>query len=119
MVSFGGSKFTNQKDAFAWIHSKISTDDVGLIADPHTVMEHVFSSLEGGGFMDSFLKLYKLKIETITQGLSMISFEKSIQKMLSTGNIKTIKDDSSYLDKIQTWSDWNFPETGIRQTLKD
>ena len=49
----------------------------------------------------------------------MTSFEKSILKVLSTGNIKVIKDDSSYLDKIQTWSDWDFPETGIRQTLKD
>ena len=47
VVSFGGSKFTNQKDAFAWIQTNISTDDVGLIVDPHTVMEHVFSSLEG------------------------------------------------------------------------
>ena len=39
--------------------------------------------------------------------------------MLSTGNIKLIKNDSSYLDKIQTWSDWDFPETIIGQTLKD
>ena len=69
--------------------------------------------------MNSFLKLYKLKIETITQGLSTTSFEKLIPKILSTGNTKVIKDDSSYLDKIQTWSDWDFPETIIGQTLKD
>ena len=69
--------------------------------------------------MNSFLKLYKLKIETITQGLSTTSFEKLIPKILSTGNTKVIKDDSSYLDKIQTWSDWDFSEIGIRQTLKD
>ena len=119
VVSFGGSKIMNQKDAFAWIYCNISTDDVGLIVDPHTVMEHVFSPLKGGDFINSFLKLYKLKIETIAQGLSMTRFEKLITKMLSTGNIKVIKDDSSCLDKIQIWNDWDFPEIGIRQILTD
>ena len=97
----------------------MSVDDVGLVVDPHIVFEHIYSAIEGKDFMDHFLKCYKLKIDTITQGLAMTSFERSLPKLLSSGSAKVIKDDASYLDKVSTWEDWDYPETGLRQILKD
>jgi hypothetical protein len=38
---------------------------------------------------------------------------------LSTGGSVVIKDDSSYLSKISNWSDWDYPHTGLCQTLTD
>lgn len=61
----------------------------------------MFALLEGDDFINSFLKLYKLKIKTINQGFSMTSFGKYIPKALSAENIKGIKGDSSYLEKIK------------------
>ena len=28
-----------------------------------------------------------------------------------------IKDDSSYLSRVPTWNDWDYPDTGLRQTI--
>ena len=64
IVSMGGYNFENIGDSIAWTKTYLSADDIGLIVDPHTVMEHIFSSVEGKDFMDSFLKIHKLKIET-------------------------------------------------------
>jgi hypothetical protein len=39
--------------------------------------------------------------------------------LLSTGGSVIIKDDLFYLSKILNWSNWNYPGTGLRQSLKD
>ena len=95
VVHMGGVKFD-------WIKTNIAIYDVGLIVDHHTVMEHILSALEGEDFINSFLKIHTLKIETITQGLAMINFERPVPKFLSSGYVRVIKDNSSYLDKVQS-----------------
>jgi hypothetical protein len=49
----------------------------------------------------------------------MSSFEQAIPKFLSTGGSVVIKDDSSYLSKISNWSNSDYPDTGLCQSLKD
>jgi hypothetical protein len=53
----------------------------------------------------------------MAQGYSMSSFEQAIPKLLSKAGSVVIKDDSSYLSRIPTWSDWDYPDTGLRQSL--
>ena len=72
----------------------MSVENVGLVVDPHTLLEHIASSIRGEDFMTYFCKLYKLKIDTISQGLSMTSFERPVPIFFSSGNIKVIKDDA-------------------------
>ena len=104
-----GSHFESLRDVVAWSKTHLADDDIGLIVYSHTVLEHVLSAVDGEDFMESFLKCYKLKIETITQGIAMITFERPIPKLFSTNATKVVRDDSSYLDKIATWDDWNYP----------
>ena len=80
----------------------MSVEYVDLVVDPHTILENIASSIRGENFMTSFCKLYKLKIDTISKGLSMTSFERLVPKVFSSGNIKVIKADVSYLDGIPT-----------------
>jgi hypothetical protein len=47
----------------------------------------------------------------------MTSFEQAIPKVLSKAGSAVIKDDSSYLSRIPTWSDWDYPDTGLCQSL--
>ena len=92
-------------------------EDVGLIVDPHTVIENVHFTLEGEAFIKAFLNVYKLKIETVSQRLAILSYEKPVSKILSTGAVKVIKNDMSFLDRIKTWDDFDHPETGTREIL--
>jgi hypothetical protein len=83
------------------------------------VFEHILANVSGGEFLKKFERVHKLNISTLAQGYSMSSFEQAIPKFLSTGGSVVIKDDSSYLSKISSWSDWDYPDTGLRQTLTD
>jgi hypothetical protein len=47
----------------------------------------------------------------------MTSFKQPIPKFLVKAGSTVIKDDSSYRKKIPTWSDWDYPNTGLRQSL--
>jgi hypothetical protein len=47
----------------------------------------------------------------------MSSFEQAIPKILSKSGTVVIKDDSSYLSWVPTWADYDYPDTGLRQTI--
>jgi methyl-accepting chemotaxis protein len=118
IVKFGGLNFDSLSQATAWISTNVASEDIGLVVDPHTVFEHMFANLSENDFLKSFERVHKLEISTLSQGYSMSSFEQPIPKLLSKAGSHVIKDDSSYLSKIVTWSDWDYPDTGLRQCLK-
>lgn len=68
--------------------------------------------------MNNFLRIYKLKINTLNQGLAMTSYERSVPKALSTGTLKVVRNDDSYFDRLKLWDDYDHPETGFRDVLK-
>jgi hypothetical protein len=117
VVKFGGLNFDSLAQATAWISTNVASEDIGLVVDPHTVFEHIYANLSGGDFLKSFERVHKLEISTLAQGYSMSSFEQPIPKILSKAGSFVIKDDSSYFSKIAMWSDWDFPDTGLRQIL--
>ncbi len=47
----------------------------------------------------------------------MSSFKQAIPKTLVKSGLVVIKDDPSYLSQIPTWGDWDYPDTGLWQTL--
>ena len=118
VVKFGGLNFDSLSQATAWISTNVAIEDIGLVVDPHTVFEHMFANLSENNFLKSFERVHKLEISTLSQGYSMSNFEQPIPKLLSKAGSHVIKDDSSYLSKIVTWSDWDYPDTGLRQCLK-
>jgi hypothetical protein len=118
VVKFAGLNLDSLSKARAWISSHVAIEDIGLVVDPHTVFEHIYANLSGGDFLKNFKRVHKLQILTLAQGYSMSSFEQAIPKVLSKAGSVVIKDDSSYLSCIATWSDWDYPDTGLRQLIK-
>jgi hypothetical protein len=117
VVKFGGLNLDSLSNATAWISLHVSIEDVGLVVDPHTVFEHIYANMTGGEFLKNFERVHKLEISTLAQGYSMSSFEQPIPKIFSKAGTVVIKDDSSYLSRVVTWDDWDYPDTGLRACL--
>ena len=117
-VTYGGVTWESPDDAELWINSEMSVSAAGLIVDPHIVMEHVMANVAGGKFLDIFLKTHKLHIHNLAQGYAMSSYEQPVPKFFSSGSLKVIMGDTSHLDKIPTWDEWDYPTTGLRDVLK-
>jgi hypothetical protein len=117
VVKFAGLNLDSLSKAKSWINTHVSVEDVCLVVDPHTVFEHIYANLNGGEFLKNFERVHKLNISTLSQGYSMSSFEQAIPKIFSKAGSVVIKDDSSYLSRVPTWNDWDYPDTGLRQTI--
>jgi hypothetical protein len=61
--------FDSIRKASAWLSINVSTVDDGLIVDPHTVFEHIFSEANGDDFLNNFERAHKLQILTLQQGV--------------------------------------------------
>jgi hypothetical protein len=118
VVKFAGLNLDSLSKARAWISSHVAIEDIGLVVDPHTVFEHINANLSGGDFLKNLKRVHKLQISTLAQGYSMSSFEQAIPKILSKAGLVVIKYDSSYLSCVATWSDWDYPDTGLQQSIK-
>ena len=77
-VSYGGTIFKSKLEAKQWINAKLLVHDAGLIVNPHTVMEHIYAEVAGERFLETFKKIYQLKIDNLAQGYSMSSYESSV-----------------------------------------
>jgi hypothetical protein len=117
VVKFAGLNLDNLSKAKSWINTHVSIEDGCLVMDPHTVFEHIYANITGGEFLKNFERVHKLNISTLSQGYSMSSFEQTISKILSKSGTVVIKDDSSYLSWVPTWADYDYPNTGLRQTI--
>jgi hypothetical protein len=117
VVKFAGLNLDSAAKARSWISAHVASEDIGLVEDPHMVFEHIQANVSGGEFLKNLERVHKLEISTLAQGYSMTSFEQPISKFLAKAGSTVIKDDSSYLNKIPTWSDWDYPNTGLRQSL--
>jgi hypothetical protein len=115
MVKFAGLNLDSLAKARA---SHVASKDSGLVVDPHTVFQHIYANVLVGEFLKNFERVHKLNISMLAQGYSMLSFEQAILKVLSKGGSAVIKDDLSYLSKIPTWSNWAYPDMGLRESLK-
>ena len=102
----------------AWIEKNIEVEVAGLIVDVHTVLEYIFFSMLYKNFLESFMRIHKLHISTLAQGLAMTSYEKPIAKFLSSGVVRVVRNNESYFDRWKTWEDYDHPETGFRSVIK-
>eukprot|EP00978_Attheya_sp_CCMP212_P017815 scaffold47998_cov47-Attheya_sp.AAC.1 len=60
-------------------------------SDPHMVLEHIHYNIHGGAnSLTQLEKLYKLKIETIVQGIPLQSFESSVPKIFNGTGYKLV-----------------------------
>jgi hypothetical protein len=117
VVKFGELNLDSAAKARSWISAHIASEDIGLVVDPHTVFKYIQANVSGGEFLKNFERVHKLEISTLAQGYLMTIFKQPIPKFLGRAGSTVIKDDSSYLDQILIWSNWDYPDTGLRQSL--
>ena len=77
-IRFGGLGFDSLSKASSWLAENVPDHAFGLIVDPHTVMEHIQSSIAGKACLPKMERLYKLKLLTIGEAVAMTSFENKV-----------------------------------------
>jgi hypothetical protein len=88
-------------------------------------MGHIYAYVsESDGALKQLQSLYKLKIDNMTQGLAIQSFETRIPKFFAkngsiTSGMAKSRTGTSYFDQIPSFRDWDEPMTGFRDRLKE
>lgn len=125
-IKFFGLTFRGHLEAEGWVLEHLDNESFGLIVDVHLVLEHVYhSAFSDEGALKDLNGLYKLKIDNLTQGLAISSFDFAMPRFFSvtasTANKKPKikKPDSSHFDNIDSYDDWDLPLMGFRAKLKD
>ena len=114
-IKFHNLGFPSKFESDAWfeIHSPEGT--FGLIVDFHTLMEHLYHAITGVDAMKQLQNVYKLKMKTISEALSVTSFEVPMPRFLtSSGSHVVIDNQESYFTHIKTYKDWHNPNSGFK-----
>ena len=76
------------------------------MVDFHTLMEHVHHSITGVDALKQLQTVYKLKLNTISEALSVTSFEVRIPRFLAnTGAHMVIDNEASYFSHIKSYKE--------------
>lgn len=120
-IKFFGTTFRGHSEAELWVLEHLDNDSFGLIVDVHLVFEHIYQqAFNDEGALKELNGLYKIKIDNLTQGLAMTSFDHPMPKFFSVAvnavnkKPKVKKPDSSHFDNIDSFEDWDLPIMGFR-----
>jgi len=119
-IRYGGLGFRSQKESDAWVETTQPSDDYGLIMDFNCVMEHVWTQIVGQKILTNLEKVYKMKLRTNNQAVTLTSFETRIPKFFcgESRSMGVVREGESYFKLIKTWEEWNTPFDGFRDQLK-
>jgi hypothetical protein len=124
-VKFFSLGFREPKEAEAWVESHLATVSYGVVVDAHMVLEHIHSYVvDSDNSLQHLQSLHKLKIDNITQGLAISSFDTRLPKLLSkstslAGAIGR-RGAMSHFDQIPSYKkEWDEPGCGFRERLKE
>ena len=93
--------------------------EFGYVINFHTLMEHVHQQITGVDSLANLGKLYKLQLQTMSEGVAMTSFEVISPRFLtSTGSHTVIDAEASYFSHISTYAKWNDPLEGFKRRWK-
>jgi hypothetical protein len=119
-IRFAGLGFRSSKESSAWLVTHMPEHHCGLLVDVHIVMEHIQSSITGTDTINMLEKLFKLKLQTLADGMAMKSYERKIPRFFSQSSVhRVIKHDDSHFESIATYEEWDTPVSGYRARLKE
>ena len=89
-VCISVDRLVNAKD---WMKNNVDNgtmdiEDILHIMDPHTLLEHMYANLVGEEFLCRVEMLHKLHINTLSQGISMTSFQQQCSSSSRPGKLK-------------------------------
>ena len=119
-IGFHNLGFRSKTESKAWLQLNAPIDQFGFIVDFHTVMEHIHQQITGVDSLSSLGKLYKLRHKTLSEVISMTSFEVISPRFLSsTGCHSVINTEASYFTHISSFELWNNPLEGYKKRWKE
>ena len=82
------------------------------------MMEHINHNITDVDALKQLQTVYKLKLSTLSEALSVTSFEVSIPRFLSNSGAHTVVgNEASYFSHIPSYKDWNNPNSGFKYRL--
>jgi len=117
-IKFGQLGLRNVKELSSWMEIHFPEEDYGYLVDCHIVFEHVHVQISGQKLMSNLEKIYKMSLRSNNQALAITSFEARLPRFFSTDNKHYIRKDESYFPAIKSWDDWDLPNDGHRDRLK-
>ena len=119
VIQFHSLNFTSKSEADAWLEHHAPNGNFGLVVDFHTLMEHIHHSITGVDALKQLQNVYKLKMKTLSEALSVASFEVPVPRYFtSSGTHVVIDNQESYFSQIKTFKQWNNPNSGFKLRLK-
>ena len=120
-IKYTGLGFRSQKESDAWVEINQPSDDYGLVMDFNCVMEHVWTQIVGQKILSNLEKVYKMKLRSNNQAVTLTSYETRIPKFFvgESRSLGVVKEGESYFKMIKSWEDWNTPNDGFRDQLKN
>ena len=119
VIKFHSLDFMSKSDADAWLEHHVPNANFGLVVDFHTLMEHIHHSITGVDALKQLQNVYKLKMKTLSEALSVASFEVPVPRYLTSSGMHVVIDNQeSYFSHIKTFKQWNNPNSGYKLRLK-
>ena len=101
----------------AYLAQECPGHSFGLLDDPHAVMEHLWTMINGIDSLKQMDKLKKIKLETVSEGIAISSFKGTILKFFTASGHCVVKMNESYWSPITAWAEWEESNTGCKVTL--
>ena len=118
-IKFFNLGFTSKGESDSWLELNAAHNNFGFVVDCHILLEHIHHSITGMDALKQLQTVYKLQLSTISEALSVTSFEVSTPRFLSaSGQHRIIGNESSYFSHIPTYAKWNEPSSGYKVRLK-
>ena len=111
--------FGSKNHSDAWLETYAPGGNFGFVIDFHTTTEKINHNIAGVDALKQLQNVYKLKLSTLSEALSVTSFEVSIPRFLSNSGAHTVvRNEASYFSHIPSYKDWNNPNSGFKYRLK-
>ena len=92
VIQFHSLNFTSKSEADAWLEHHAPNGNFGLVVDFHTLMEHIHHSITGVDALKQLQNVYKLKMKTLSEALSVASFEVPVPRYFTNSGTHVVID---------------------------
>ena len=115
-VCFHNLGFQSKNEANSWLELHAPKNQFGFVVDFHTVMEHIHQQITGMDSLASLGKLFKLRLKTMSESVSMTSFEVQSPRFLTSSGAHSVVDsEASYFTHIVSYTKWQDPLEGYKK----
>ena len=114
--------FKSFDEAGSWYKTNTTGDFFGLVVDFHTLMENINNKMTTIDIMSKLEHVYKIKLDDLSQAISMGSYESEVPKVFmkgGKGSQGVINGDESHFTNIKTWDAWDMAHDGVRTQIEE